>query len=112
MPFLLIGAQMQGDLGPRRALGRSTVYSPRCRRSSRIPAHAWSLPVRAAREHRDLVCHDEGGVEADAELADEMGVLLLIAGETAEEFPRSRLGDGAQVLHASSRDMPMRCPPP
>jgi len=45
-----------------------------------------------------LVRHDEGGVEAHAELADEGGVLALVAGQRLEELAGARLGDGADVL--------------
>ena len=52
----------------------------------------------AARFHRDLVGHDEARIEAHAELADELGVLLLVARQAAHELLGAALGDGAQVL--------------
>ena len=53
------------------------------------------LPV-AAGDHRHLVGHHEGGVEAHAELPDDVrGALLLHA---LLELQRAALGDGAQVL--------------
>jgi hypothetical protein len=64
-----------------------------------FPAHAMLLgEAGAAGGERHLVGDDEAGIEADAELADELGVLLLVAGELAEEFPGAGLGDGADVL--------------
>ena len=45
----------------------------------------------------DAVGHHEGAVEAHAELADEVGILLRVAGELGEEVLRARAGDGAQV---------------
>ena len=51
----------------------------------------------AAGEHRHLVGDDERRIEADAELADQMRVLLLVAGELAEELARAGLGDRAEV---------------
>ena len=36
-----------------------------------------------ARDHLDLVGDHEGGIEADAELADQRHVLLAVAGELA-----------------------------
>ena len=53
----------------------------------------------AARLHRDAVGDDETAVEAHAELADEVGVLLLVALELRHELARAALGDGAQVRH-------------
>jgi hypothetical protein len=50
-----------------------------------------------ARAHLDPLGDDEGRVEADAELADEGGGLLLISRERAEELGRSGAGDGAEV---------------
>ena len=43
----------------------------------------------------DLVGHHEGGVEADAELADDVDVLVLVV---LLEVQRTGVGDGAQVL--------------
>ena len=45
----------------------------------------------------DLVGDHEDGVEADAELADEVGVLLGVAGELREEVLGAGAGDGAEV---------------
>ena len=44
-----------------------------------------------------LVGDHEGAVEADAELADQVGVLLGVAGELGEEVLGSGAGDGAEV---------------
>ncbi len=53
--------------------------------------------ARLARAHLDTLGDDERRVEADAELADELRRLLLIAGQRAEEFRGARAGDGAEV---------------
>ena len=45
----------------------------------------------------DAVGDHEGAVEADAELADEVGVLLGVAGELGEEVLGAGAGDGAEV---------------
>ena len=45
----------------------------------------------------DMVGDHEGAVEADAELADEVGVLSGVAGELREEVFRAGAGDGAEV---------------
>ncbi len=64
------------------------------------PAHALlGRHAGAARLHGDAIGDDEGRVEADAELADELGVLALLALQAGDELARSALGDGAQVLH-------------
>ena len=48
------------------------------------PAHALGLrQAGAARLDRDPVGDDEAGVEADAELADQLRILLLVALERA-----------------------------
>ena len=54
------------------------------------------LPV-AAGEHRHLVRHHEGGVEAHAELADDVG-LVLVPLQLRLELQGAAFGDGAQVL--------------
>ena len=50
-----------------------------------------------ARDDLDLVGDHEDGVEADAELADEVGVLAGVAGELGEEVLGAGAGDGAEV---------------
>jgi hypothetical protein len=63
------------------------------------PAHALGrLQPGAARLHRDAVGHDEAGVEAHAELADQLRVGLLVARQARHELARAALGDGAQVV--------------
>ncbi len=52
----------------------------------------------APRDQRDAVGDDERGVEADAELSDEMRVLRAVRREPGEELARARLGDRADVL--------------
>ena len=52
----------------------------------------------AARFDRDLVGHDEAGIETDTELADELRIGFLVAAEFGDEVLGAALGDGAQVL--------------
>ncbi len=87
-------------------LDRRTTLWPRHRLhgelavGARLPMHtALGGKPGLARHHFDAVGHDERRVEPDAELADELRVLLLIAGEAAEEFRRAGAGDGAEVAH-------------
>ncbi len=47
----------------------------------------------------DLVGDDEGAVETDAELADQVRILLLVARQVLQEVGGPGLGDGAQVSH-------------
>src|SRR5882757_3562614 len=54
--------------------------------------------IRAAREDRHPVGHDERGVEADAELADELRILRVIGCEAFEKLAGPRLGNRADVL--------------
>ena len=51
----------------------------------------------AARLDRDPVGDDEPRVEADAELADQLRVLLLVALQRRDELARAALGDRAEV---------------
>ena len=92
----------------------------------RVAAFARALPADAvlggqagaARDERHPVGDDEGGVEADAELPDEVRVLGAVGGQLREELARPRLGDGADVVddvlpgHADAvvghRDRPRR----
>src|SRR5690606_28888149 len=67
--------------------------------AARLPMHARrSTFTRAAGEDLHALGDDERGIEPDAELADELRVLLLVAGEPREELGRPRAGDGAEVL--------------
>src|SRR3546814_3609041 len=50
-------------------------------------------------EHGDAVGDHEGGVEADAELADQARVGLLLAAHRFEEPARAGAGDAADVGH-------------
>ena len=62
----------------------------------RHPARAGVLPG-APREHLHFGGDDERAVEADAELADQGAVGLLVAGEPVEELLGAGLGDGAEI---------------
>ncbi len=53
----------------------------------------------AAAKHFHLVGNDERRVEADAELANQVRILLLVAGQVFHEIGGAGLGDGAQVGH-------------
>ena len=65
----------------------------------RAPAHAvFGAEAGAARDQCHFLGDDEGRVKADAELADQACVLLLIAGQRGEELARAGLGDGADVV--------------
>ncbi len=89
-------AQVQRDLGA--AVGLLRHFDGELAAAVRLPAHALvRLLARAAGEHRHLVGDDERRVEADAELADQVRVLLLVAGQLREELARAGLGDRAEV---------------
>ena len=95
--FVLLGAQVQGHLGAARLLADGF---------DGVVALARTLPpnpmlsgrTSATRDQRDAVRDDEGGVEADAELSDEIFVLGPVGRELRKELARARLGDGADVL--------------
>ena len=78
--------------------GRSTVStenSPSAADSQRTPSLAGSAGT--ARQYLDALRDDESRIEAHAELADELRVLLLVARELLEELRGARAGDGAEV---------------
>ncbi len=86
---------MQHDAVPRSAL--STVATE-IAFAARGPAHAFACgQAGAARGHFHFVGNDEGAVEADAELADQLRILLLVAGQLAQEVAGAGLGNRAQV---------------
>src|SRR5688572_5198303 len=63
-----------------------------------FPTHAFGgWQARTPAEHFHALADDERRVEADAELADELGVLLLVAREFLEEFGGAGTGDGAEM---------------
>ena len=93
---VLAFAQMQRDLGAARRPSPSSRR--RIAAAVGLPAHALRRRLAgAARLDRDLVGDDERRIEADAELADQVRVLLLVAGQLREELARARLGDRAEV---------------
>jgi hypothetical protein len=95
--FLGVVAQVQDDAGA--ALGAGDGFHLEVAGAAADPAHALvGLEARTARFHGDLVGHDEARIEAHAELADELRILLLVARELAHEVLGAALGDGAQVV--------------
>ena len=87
-----VGLDMQDDLGTSSVLlGGGHL----------VAVHTGGLPlpglVRAVGlgDDGDLVGHHKGGVEADAELADDVDVLVLVV---LLEVQRAGVGDGAQIL--------------
>jgi len=63
------------------------------------PAHALAgRQPRAPGVDRDLVGDDEARIKAHAELADQLGIGLLVAGKAPHELARAALGNRAQVI--------------
>src|SRR5690606_8738043 len=84
----LVLAQVQDDAGA--ALGAFDGLDLEVTAAAAGPAHANACrQARAAALDHDLVGHDEARVEADAELADELGVGFLVARELAHEIARA-----------------------
>ena len=94
--LLGVGFQCQGHPGPARHVGR--VLDGELVLAGGGPVRTDVLAGPPG-EHLDFAGDDEGTVEADAELADEGAVLLLVARQCAQELLGAGLGDGAQVLH-------------
>ena len=62
-----------------------------------MPAHAL-IAAASKRLDRNLVGDDERGVETDAELADQLRIVLLVARHPLEKLGRTRARDRAQVV--------------
>ncbi len=100
--LVLAFAQVQDDVGA--ALGPGDLLHLEIAGAFRAPAHALlRRQAGAARLDGDAVGHDEARVEAHAELADQRGVLLLVAFQPRHELLRAALGDRAQVRHGLLR---------
>ncbi|EKD98063.1 MAG: hypothetical protein ACD_23C00603G0002 [uncultured bacterium] len=95
--FRSVVAQVQDDAGA--ALRAGDGFHLKVTAATADPAHAlFGLEAGTARFDGDLVGHDEARIKAHAELADELGILLLIATELAHEVLGAALGDGAKVV--------------
>src|SRR5690606_21939154 len=90
---VLTVAQMQRDVGAALSLaGRS--HRERAV-AGRRPQYALVFSgVRAAAQHADLIRHDEGGIKADAELADQLRIFLFVAGQALEKLLGAGAGNG------------------
>ena len=64
-----------------------------------MPANARGrIQARPARFDGDILCDNECRIEADAELANQLGVFLLVAGHLPEELRGPGAGDGAKII--------------
>ncbi len=88
----LVGLQVQHDAGAARNVGgfADGEVAP----AVRFPAPAMAFAGLAG-QHHDLVRHHEGGIEADAELADQADILLGVAGQLVHEGGGAGARDGA-----------------
>ena len=95
--FVLAFAQMQDNL-------RAAICLLHCLK--RIIAFTAGFPADAmfgrqagtTRDERHLVRDDECRIKTDAELADQVRILGLIAGQRTEEFASTGFGDGADMV--------------
>ena len=63
------------------------------------PAHRiCGTEPRLATDDFDFVGDDEGRIESDAELADQPGILLFVAGQLLQKLGSARSRDRAQVF--------------
>ena len=89
--------QMEHDVGAARLLAHGLDGVVPLTRA--FPAHAvFRGQAGAPRDQRDAVGDDERGVEADAELSDEMRVFRAVRREPGEELARARLGNRADMV--------------
>src|SRR5581483_10790398 len=94
--LVLVGFQMQRHARAARRVG--DVFERVFARAFGLPAHAGAgFAAGAARGQRHAVGDDEGRVETDAELANQIGVGLLFAAQRLEELARARARDRADV---------------
>ena len=97
--LFLVGLQVQHDLGAAAHAGRLLLGGRdhlEAGAARRAPQPRFARPRPAARD-LDPVRDHEGGIEADAELADEPRSVLGL-GEPAHEGARAGAGDGAEVV--------------
>ena len=93
--FLAVGLQVHDDIG-----AHGVLFA----RLDSVAVHTGGLPaVRLLTavlfgDDGDLVGHHEGGVEAHAELADNVGVGGLLALQLALELEAAAIGDDAQIV--------------
>ena len=94
--LLLAFTQMQSHFGTTRGLGDrlDLVFAG----AFGTPAHALvSAQARTPGFDRDAVSNDEARIKTDAELADQVGVLFLVATELFHELACTALGDRAEM---------------
>ena len=89
-------SKVKDDLGA--PLGPFNGLDAEVARALRLPTNRIAGgQSRPAADDRDMVCHDEGRVEADAELTNECGITGGVSRQPAKELLGARAGDGAQV---------------
>ena len=95
--FLGVVAQVQYHRGT--ALGALNGFHGELAFPVAFPAHALVGGVAGtAAEHLNTAGDDKGGIEADAELADQLSVLTAVAGHAGEKLLGAGAGDGTQVV--------------
>ncbi len=95
--FLGVVAQVQHHRGA--ALGALDGFHGELALAVAFPAHALVGGVAGtAAEHLDATGDDKGGIEAHAELADQLGVLAAVAGHAGEKLLGAGAGDGTQIV--------------
>ena len=98
---LCVVAQVQGDAGATVFAVNRFDFKRAAATGAAVadPAHAFSrMQTGTARFHRDLVGHDKARVKANAKLANELRVCLLVAAEFAHKVFGAALGNGAEVV--------------
>ena len=94
--LVLAVAQAQHDLGAARL--HVDGLDGELALAARLPAHPLGGGTAGAtRGDGDVVRDDEARVEPDAELADEPGILRVVAGQRLEELAGAGAGDGPEV---------------
>ena len=90
-------AQMQGDFGA--AIGFGDISYGIFAFAGGFPEHAvFRLVARRTGTHGHFVRHDEGRIEADAELTDQLAILRLVRTHRFEERFGAGFGDGAEMV--------------
>ena len=94
--LVFIGFQVQSD--SRTTIGVLLARQRILTGSRRFPAYAFTiLGPGLARDQSHLVRDDEGRIETDPELTDQVGIAFLLGRHGLKEFTRTGTGNGADI---------------
>ena len=90
--------QMQGHAGA--ALASLNLADVKLTSTVANPAHTLGRgQTGAAAFNSDFVGHDEARIKADAKLANQLGIVFLVARQVSNKVARAALSDGTEVVY-------------